>query len=177
MQTNYLNGTNITRIAPHGLNPNGCVQCHMVSETSPASTGHTFTMNLNGCTPAGCHNSTFQAWGFMLGMQAETTNSIAQVVALLNQWATNKGPALFTTNYSKYLQNSWEFTTRGTLSTITNSGPSTADQAKVPDAIKQARYNLYEVAYDSSEGVHNPGYARYLLGLARTNVLTEISKP
>jgi hypothetical protein len=157
----------------------------MVTQTTPASTGHSFSMNFsdisdgsfNGCIGSGCHNSTFQAWGFMTGLQAETTNSISQVVALLNQWATNKGPTLFTTNYPKYLQNSWEFTTRGTLSTITNNGPSTADQARIPDAIKQARYNLYEVAYDSSEGVHNPGYTRYLLSLARTNVVTEINKP
>jgi hypothetical protein len=177
VQTNYLNGTNITMISPHGLNDNGCTQCHMVSEVSPPSAGHNFEMNLDGCTAAGCHFSTFQAWGFMLGLQAETTNKIAQVVALLNQWATNKGPTLFTTNYSKYLQNSWEFTSRGNLSTITNNGPSTADQAKIPDGIKQARYNLYEISGDGSYGVHNPGYARYLLGLAKTNVQTEISKP
>jgi hypothetical protein len=106
----------------------------------------------------------------MFGMQLETSNSIARIVGLLNQWATNKGPALFTTNYSKYLQNAWEFTAPGTLSTITNACPSSADQAKVPDAIKQARFNLYVVGYDQSQGVHNPPYTRFLLNDASNKV-------
>ena len=33
-------------------------------------------------------------------------------------------------------------------------GPTSAEQAAVPDAIKQARFNLYLVQHDASFGVH-----------------------
>ena len=177
VQTNYLNGTNITMIAQHGTNALGCVRCHMHQErpetptdANPAKTGHSFEFALETCVGAGCHNSTFQAQGFMFGMQLETSNNIAQIVNRLNQWATNKGPALFTTNYPKYLENAWEFTSRGSLSTITNAGPSNADQAKVPALIKQARFNLYLVGYDQSLGVHSPPSTRFLLNDASNKV-------
>ena len=43
------------------------------------------------------------------------------------------------------------------------AGPSSTDQVKIPEAIRQARFNLYMVGYDQSLGVHNADYTRYLL--------------
>jgi hypothetical protein len=40
----------------------------------------------------------------------------------------------------------------------------------VPDAIKKARFNLYLVQRDASQGVHNKDYTRFLLNDAKTNV-------
>jgi hypothetical protein len=46
----------------------------------------------------------------------------------------------------------------------------------VPDAIKQARVNLYLVENDGSFGVHNGAYSRYLLRVATTNVNLQLSQ-
>jgi hypothetical protein len=43
--------------------------------------------------------------------------------------------------------------------------------ANLPLAVQEARFNLYLVAYDSSYGVHNANYARYLLNVASNKVL------
>lgn len=156
-------------------NTNQCVTCHMPTYAVNASgstnyLGHTFAMKTNNCTI--CHGSVpnIEEW------QAETTNSIAQVVALLNQWATVKGPALFGANYSKYLQNAWEYNNVGALSSITNKGPTGSDALLVPDAVKQARFNLYSVLFDGSMGVHNPKYIPFLIADAGTKVSALFTK-
>jgi len=55
-----------------------------------------------------------------------------------------------------------------------NAGPSANDQAtKIPDAIKQARFNTYMLLHDGSLGVHNPRYANALLADAENKVLNQ----
>ncbi len=179
VQTNYLNGT-ASQPTPHGLNPNGCAQCHMqqetpetITEANPAYTGHRFEVSLLGCTVAGCHSSTNQAQLFLDSTQQDTTNRITELVGLLNQWGTTKAPDVLRTNYGAM---SWEFSTPGALSTGT-TGPSGAQQASIPNTIKQARFNLYLVFHDQSLGVHNGDYTRYLLDDAKTKVQGELNKP
>ena len=50
----------------------------------------------------------------------------------------------------------------GELSTG-GSGPSSAEQAQVPDNIKRARFNLYIVNNDGSHGTHNALHALSLI--------------
>ncbi len=199
VQAGYINGTNnqqvigtrfglpLTAIGPHGQNTNGCAQCHMHATTvetptpsSPNYTGHSFDMRLGGCALAGCHNSTFQANGFLIGMQAETTNNIAVLLGLLNRWATNKAP-LITNAFIPYGKYAWEYTSAGQLSnptgTNTIAGPPSALQARIPNTIKQARFNLYLVEHDGSTGVHNPDYVRLLFNHAISNVNYQLSQP
>ena len=81
---------------------------------------------------------------------------------------------------SAYGALAWEYTTPGQISNPSGdagvSGPSSAEQASIPDAVKQARFNLYLVEHDGSHGVHNAKYARYLLDVAHTQ-LDSISVP
>jgi len=180
VQTNYLNGTNITMIRTHGLNTNGCIRCHMhvakvenPTELNPNETGHQFAVRTEGCAAVGCHSSSTQAEVITVGTQLDATNRIQTVVGLLNQWAVNNSPPVLRTNYGAL---SWEYTAPGTLSNAgTNAGPSSARQAFVPDTIKQARFNLYLVFHDASLGVHNGDYVRSLLDLAKSNVNYAIS--
>jgi PKD repeat protein len=135
-------------------------------------TGHTFALDTKGCALGGCHTTSVPDWQ---GFQNTTSNSLISVVNLLNQWATNNGPTLFGANYTNYLQNAWEFTTPGSLATITNPGPSKTDQVLLPNAIKQARFDLYMVQNDGSYGVHNPGYVPFLLSDATTKVNVQLN--
>jgi hypothetical protein len=81
-----------------------------------------------------------------------------------------KAPADLTAKYGKL---AWEYTNLGQLSTATPqnpTGPTSAEQAKIPNSIKQARYNVYLIDNDHSYGVHNGNYTRFLLQVARTNL-------
>jgi PKD repeat protein len=164
-----------TRIA------NQCVACHVPSYAVNSSTnnsGHTFAVDVKGCALAGCHTSYSEdALHLKIeDLQEQESNSITSLVSLLNQWATNKAPALLgATDYSKSLENSWEYSTKGELATGSKSGPVATNQVKLPDAIRKARYNLYMVYNDSSLGVHNPTYTKFLLADAETNVLSQLS--
>jgi len=191
VQAGYLNGTT-PMPSPHGLNTNGCAQCHVVhvtppgtiADTNPVVTGHSFEMNLIGCVAAGCHRSTNNARGFLVGMQADTTNGISEIVGLLNTWATTKAPAIIRTNYGAL---AWEYTTPGTLGNPSGNtsvvGPPSGGtgvpnlQTNIPNTIKQARFNLYTVFHDQSLGAHNPDYTLRLLDLARTNVNYQLGRP
>jgi hypothetical protein len=149
---------------------------YAVSSTTNV-TGHSFELDVKGCALAGCHTS-YSLESLeekILDLQEKETNKITALVSLLNQWATNKAPALLgATDYNKSKQNSWEFPTIGSLATITNAGPVNTNQIKLPSAILKARFNLYMVAYDSSLGVHNPSYVDYLLADAQTNVMSQM---
>ena len=174
MATNYIARHGVGVSSSGAYNTNQCATCHVPSYSVSATTnvtGHTFAMDVKGCTISGCHGSVPNIEEF----QTTQTNSLSRVVALLNQWATSKGPALFGANYSKYLANGWEFTTPGALASLTNAGPSTADQLKIPNAIKQARFNLYMVLHDASMGVHNPRYTPFLLSDADTKVSSQFT--
>jgi hypothetical protein len=73
--------------------------------------------------------------------------------ALLDRWATNQAPAAS----NKYGTLAW-VRMRATYQIQPPTPPSGtchAEQAEVPDAIKQARMNLYLVQCDRSFGVHN----------------------
>jgi hypothetical protein len=154
---------------------NQCVHCHMAREVVatpsplyPNSNGHTFAVKMTACDP--CHTAD-EATSNVSIIQADTQQRIAALKGMLDTWATNKAPAALQTKYGAF---AWEYTSPGDLSnlggTLTNTGPTTAEQATVPDAIKQARYNLYLVQYDNSFGVHNGRYARFLLQVAKTQV-------
>jgi mono/diheme cytochrome c family protein len=181
LQDDYLNGTS-NYVASHSgfsrgvgkpYNTNQCATCHVPNyavDANTSVTGHRFALDTKGCALNGCHTSGVPD---IEGQQTKTTNRIANVVALLNQWATSYGPSTFGTNYPKYLQNGWEYNTIGALASITNAGPTGADALKVPDMIKQARFNLYMLLNDGSMGVHNPGYSSYLHSNAETNVLSQ----
>ena len=189
LQPDYLNSTNGKAVYTNGpvnngigiyathsgiaarsiYNTNQCATCHVPSYTAATGnvTGHTFNLDPNGCALGGCHTS---GWPDYPDYRVETTNTLAAVVDLLNAWATNNAPGLFT-NYSKYLQNSWEYTSPGPLASLTNSGPSSADQLLLPTNILQARFDLYMVRNDGSLGVHNPTFIPLLLKDAETKVL------
>jgi hypothetical protein len=183
LQDDYLNGTS-NYVASHSgfsrgvgvpYNTNQCATCHVPNyavNSGTNVTGHSFELDTKGCALNGCHTS---GTPDIEGFQAKNTNDIANVVALLNQWATNYGPALFGANYPKYLQNGWEYNTIGALATITNAGPTGADALKVPDLVKMARFNLYMVLNDGSLGAHNPKYVPYLIKNAETNVLSQFT--
>jgi hypothetical protein len=178
-------------IAAHGLEiDTQCVHCHSLSLSTNALTsagqqrqslntnyfGHTTQVDLESCVI--CHISTNAALRAIAGTQANTKAQIAQVKALLDQWATNKAPADLRAKYGVL---AWEYNNPGDLSNTNDDaalrGPTTAEQAQVPDAIKQARLDLYLVQYDGSFGVHNGEYARTLLRIATTNVLSQLNQP
>lgn len=49
-------------------------------------------------------------------------------------------------------------------------------QAQIPQAIREARFNLYLVVHDGSHGIHNGPYTRYLLEVAQRKVNAELAK-
>lgn len=159
---------------------NQCAHCHThahspdeITEQTPAYTGHDFRPTLAGCSP--CHD---EEGGAILkeAVQANTKQQIARIKGLLDQWATTKAPEAIRTKYGAV---AWEFTNIGQLSTRppgVTSGPATAEQATIPDNIKQARFNLYLVEHDASYGVHNGNYARFLLKVAEDKVKAELAQ-
>ncbi|HEY6167454.1 MAG TPA: PKD domain-containing protein, partial [Verrucomicrobiae bacterium] len=157
-------------------NTNQCATCHVPIYTAASGeniTGHKFDLDKKGCNLAGCHLSGVPD---VEGTQITTTNNLSRLADLLSSWATNKAPALLgPTAYNTSKQNSWEFTTPGALAGVTNAGPSTANQLKLPEAIRMARFNAYMVLHDGSLGVHNPGYLRFLLRDAETKVLSQLT--
>jgi hypothetical protein len=170
-------------IAAHGASiQTQCVQCHNnplpsnnPSSTNAVYTGHAFQVRFENCVI--CHISTNAAERAVADTQQEVKTQIGTVKNLLDQWATTKSPADL---QAKYGALAWEYTTPGQLSNTNNvatiKGPTTAEQSNVPDAIKQARLNLYLVDNDGSYGVHNGAYSRYLLNIAKTNVTTELNR-
>lgn len=158
---------------------NQCAHCHThphspdeITEQNPAYTGHEFKPTFQACRP--CHD---EAGAEMLKTvtQTNTRQQIARIKDLLVQWATTKAPEALRQKYGPV---AWEFTTIGELSTLpagVTSGPVTADQAMIPDNIKQARFNLYLVNRDGSFGVHNGNYARFLLKVAEDKVKAELA--
>jgi PKD repeat protein len=170
--TNYL--ARHSGFSGSPFNTNQCATCHVPNYSVNANTnvtGHTFDLDTKGCALGGCHSSGVPDIG---GTQVNTTNNLARLVDLLNQWATNKAPAILgATAYNQSLANSWEFNTIGGLATMPNPGPVATNQVKLPAEIRQARFNAYMVYHDGSAGVHNPGYLRFLLNDAETKVLSQ----
>ncbi|MGA2247592.1 MAG: multiheme c-type cytochrome [Verrucomicrobiota bacterium] len=191
LQPDYLNSTNGSTVYTNGIlnngigiyathsgiknrsvyNTNQCATCHVPSYSGASGnvSGHTFQMDPNGCALGGCHTSGAPDYP---DYQIEQTNLISSDVDLLNRWATNNAPAIFT-NYSKYQLDSWEYTLPGSLGVQGGAGPSTSDQLLLPAVIQQARFDVYMVAGDGSLGVHNPTFIPLLLKDAETKVLSQ----
>lgn len=180
--TTNSSGVATNFIARHGVgvssssgnyNTNQCATCHVPNYAVNANTnvtGHTFELDTKNCTLSGCHGSVPRYEETM----ATTTNNMIRVVSLLNQWALAKGTNTFgAANATKYGVNGWEYTTPGGLASSTVAGPSAADQNKIPDAVKQARFNLYMVLHDGSSGVHNPNLIPALVTDAETKVSSQ----
>jgi Cytochrome c554 and c-prime len=156
---------------------NQCVTCHMQTgeyQHGPpevaAVTGHKFEVASYGAC-ADCHGSGANAQGLVVLVSGFVSNQIQQVKALLDTWAATKAPGSL---YATYGTRAWEYTTPGDLSPG-GSGPSTSEQALIPDNIKKARFDLYLVLYDGSYGVHNGPYASTLLESARNWVQQELN--
>ena len=151
---------------------NQCVGCHMqtspyVSESEPAVTGHSFHVS----TYAMCYQCHPLPEGLVHFTTGAVSNQIQRVKQALDYWALNKAPLALRV---KYGTRAWEYTTPGSLSTG-GSGPTTAEQAQIPTAIKKARFDLYLVLYDGSFGVHNGPYAAGLLDAAMNFVQAELN--
>ena len=170
----------------HALIEQQCAYCHM--QTAPetegpsepegemaAVTGHSFAMaSYEACTK--CHGSNTNTIAFFVKTIQTTTVSnpdfgIDAVKNLLDLWGTSVAPEMLRTNYGAL---SWEYTSPGDLEPSGSSGPTTAEQALIPDDIKKARFNLYLVLYDGSLGVHNGPYALALLQTARDLVEAQL---
>lgn len=169
--------TNVPQSA-HMKIENQCAQCHThlnepdeITEQTPVYTGHNFTPTMKACAP--CHD---ELGGELLmeAVQGNVKKQIAEIKALLDQWALTKAPEALRTKYGSL---AWEFQNIGQLSKPTptvKTGPTAAEQAGVPDNIKQARHNIYMIEHDGSYGVHNGNYARFLLKVARDKVKAEL---
>ena len=99
-------------------------------------------------------------------------------MAKVELWASTKNTNSWAATYEKL---GWEYTTPGQLSNPSGStsikGPTTAEQAQIPQDIKDARFNLYLIEHDASKGIHNAPYTRYLLDVADQKVNAELSAP
>jgi formate-dependent nitrite reductase cytochrome c552 subunit len=157
----------------HGKLEKQCVTCHMatkeyVSETEPAMTGHSFRVEVfDSCVQ--CHPFPELLAQFSMGARAA---QIQEIKGLLDLWATTKAPEALRT---KYGARAWEYTVPGSLSGGT-AGPTAAEQAQIPDAIKKARFNLYLVYQDGSFGVHNPRHTLRLIDSARALIVPELNR-
>jgi hypothetical protein len=159
--------------AGHAYLEKQCVTCHMqtspyVSEEQPAVTGHSFAVEtFDACLQ--CHPYPEMLVDFT--MEA-VSDQVQQVKQALDSWALTKAPEALRTKYGKL---AWEYTNIGELS-VGGPGPSSSEQALIPDNIKKARFDLYLVVNDGSYGVHNGPFSITLLNTAMTWVQTELKK-
>lgn len=161
------------RAATHALQiGNQCVGCHMPtapyqSEDQPAMTGHSFKVeSFASCRD--CH--VFPEFSTPFAMLS-VANQIRQLKDALDLWATTRAPDTLRTQYGP---RAWEYSIPGDLSPGGN-GPTSAEQAQIPEAIRKARFNLYLVKYDGSYGTHNPRHTINLLEQARIWIQAELN--
>lgn len=169
----------------HKTNPLQCAGCHThghnaegATPGNPAYTGHAFRATIEACSA--CHTDTTgvrSPTNLLFTTQAEISARITTVKNLLDLWATTKNTNSWATRYDA---RGWEYTTPGELSNPSGStsivGPTSAEQAQIPQGIKDARFNLYLLSRDKSQGIHNAPYARYLLDVAQQRVNAELAK-
>ena len=166
-------GTSPIRAAHGTLIEKQCVGCHMptrafTDEAHPGMTGHSFKVeSYDSCTE--CHTFPELLQDFTALV---ISSRMQQLKTDLNLWATTKAPAPLPTQFGAL---AWEYTVPGELSTGT-AGPSSSQQALIPDNIKRARFNLYIVNNDGSHGTHNALHALALLDAAQTWVQEELAK-
>jgi len=159
--------------ATHAFLSKQCVTCHMqteeyVSEEQPEVSGHAFAVETFD-TCSGCHPQPEQLVEFT---QESVSLRIAEVKEALDLWGTTKAPEALRVKYGKI---AWEYTNIGGLSSG-GPGPSSSEQALIPDNIKKARFDLYLVLHDGSFGVHNGPYAIRLLDTAMEWVRGELGQ-
>jgi hypothetical protein len=165
-------GTTAFRGAHAGLEKQ-CVTCHMpktevAAGSHPNMAGHSFKVDAYDACQT-CH--TFPE--LLVDFTAMVVSfRIEQVKVELDLWATTKAPVALRNKYGAL---AWEYTVPGSLSTG-SAGPTSAEQAQIPDNIKRARFNLYIVKYDGSYGTHNPMNTIALLEAARNWVQEELNK-
>jgi hypothetical protein len=139
----------------HAFAPKQCVTCHMQREVesgdvSAIHANHGFAVeDFTGCSATGCHPTPAGAEADKAALQADIQAGLDAIAARLGDPAT------------------WEYSSSG--------GPEEADQASLPDEIKQVRFLYYYLLDDGSLGVHNPEYARSILVTADA-LLTSIGK-
>jgi len=173
--------------ATHALIEKQCVGCHMQTSEHeagppevPAVAGHKFAVtSYEAC--AACHGSAANAQGLVFLANAGITALSQQVIAGLDQWATNNAPA----EIRKYGKLAWEYQNAGQISSpdgtlsgpVSNSNDPAKDEQKyIPANIKKARFNLYLVTNDGSQGVHNGPFAGDLLAAAQNWIQQELNK-
>jgi len=153
---------------------NQCSECHVSAEAgfTPGAHNHSLAVSYNVCL--NCHDGQ-EAQAFLTPY---LSNQVSTVITVLNRWAATQAPPALVSNGVV----AWEYTTPGGLTWQTNpagtvtswslnapvtfTGPNSANQAMIPDAIKQARFDLYVFLNDGSLGAHNPIYAITLLNYA-----------
>lgn len=134
----------VSRPSVHLNAPEQCATCHVYrkpfeSDLAPTVSGHTFEVNFGGCAASGCHPTPEVAMAKFDGLNAEFESRLALVKQALDAWQTRYGLG-------------WNYTSDG--------GPNAAGQARIPDAIKKARYIYYYIENGGGNGVHNPDYVR-----------------
>ena len=186
----YLGVIGVTGTTPapqgaHKNNPLQCAGCHThghgsetATPSSPTYTGHAFRATIQACSV--CHtNSTglLSATNLLFTTQSQVSAMIVDTKNLLDLWASTKNTNAWA---SKYEKRGWEYTSPGELSNPSGSttivGPIAAEQAQIPQGIKDARFNLYLVNRDKSRGIHNAPYIRHLLTTAQDRVKAELAK-
>lgn len=155
---------------------NQCVGCHMPtsepSQDHPGISGHTFAVtSFDSCLA--CHPFPEPLADFTINT---ISNQVQEAKSWLDTWGVSKAPEPLRT---KYGVRAWEFTTPGELSNppgTTTPGPSSEEQALIPDRIKKARFNIYLVERDGSYGVHNAPFIVYLLETAQNWIRAELEQ-
>jgi hypothetical protein len=168
----------------HQSIPTQCVKCHThlypsvdpeAPESDIGTVDHSFVAKPENCTP--CHSED-SALAHIAVTQADLRQRIGFVKDELDGWALAKAPLPLREKYGSL---AWEYHVPGPLSNPAGNptilGPTAAEQAQVPAAIKEARFNLYLVVQDGSLGVHNGKFARQLLQVATDKVASQMSGP
>jgi hypothetical protein len=178
-----LSATN-KRPATHAWVERQCAGCHLQKEGGAGQahelmSGHSFQFTAYELC-ADCHGSAENAERFAEFLAGVVADRMGQVKAGLDRWATERAPAAI----QSYGTLAWEYDYAGQLSNpaglSTIRGPrSDADPAKdeqkhIPANIKKARFNLYLVLHDGSQGMHNGPHALRLLNAAQAWIWSEL---
>ncbi|MEI6511901.1 MAG: hypothetical protein WCO51_01325 [bacterium] len=140
-------GGPIVRFTAHAEAEDQCIHCHMID--GPGQ--HSFVANMEACAP--CHTPTDAT-----NRRSVTQDDITTKLLALRQRLDNWGISI-DGNRLHWQYSSAEF-----------GGPADQSNTNIPLAIKRARNNYYYVVRDASFGVHNAGYARYLIDVANAQL-------
>jgi hypothetical protein len=138
------------RTTAHATAPDQCVHCHM-----PAGS-HTMTVSFDkSCSP--CHTAADAAARYAI--RGEIEQHLYVIQTRLQAWAAAK----FGDAYS------WDYTSQIPSGHVV---PTSSQESAIPIEVKRARHNFYYVLSDSSFGIHNSTYIRYLLNIVDQNLDT-----